>query len=300
MNVDARVKVGDYYFYGLGTDEFKEETIESEDSSSSSEEDDDIEDEDNENEDERKKGKKKSKSKRNDENEIDEATRHEIKNSMLRLIQKLVGRLYGEQGKPDYSIAFSYYQAAAENEKSSLALWNLAFMYEYGIGVKKDLFLAKRYYDRSLEINPYASFPIKIALAKLQFKVQIHNLKCRLYHREDEYINFKEDKEGTDNKINFDDGNDETSKSINERIKSSFENKHGRNEKEPTLVEKLLKEFEVSEDTKMILVSFFLKFLIGYGVGYIIYAAFYYYQIVNSQLFDLDILLYIFSFSQPV
>jgi len=36
-------------------------------------------------------------------------------------------------------------------------------------------------------------------------------------------INFKEDKEGTDNKVNFDDGNDEQSKSINERIKKKFQ-----------------------------------------------------------------------------
>lgn len=273
MNADARVKVGDYYFYGLGTDEFEEEIVESEDSSSSEEEDDD---ENEENENGEKKEKKKSK--RDEDDEIDEATRHEIKNSLLRLIQKLVGRLYGKQGNSDYSVAFSYYQAAAENEKSSLAMWDLAFMYEYGIGVKKDLYLAKRYYDRSLEVNPKASLPIKLALAKLQFKVQIHNLKCRFYHREDEYINFKEDKEGTNNKINFDDGDDETSKSINERIKKSFKNKHDKNEREPTLVEKLLKEFEIDKDTKIILVSFLLKFLIGYGIGYITYALFQYYQ----------------------
>jgi len=278
MNPDARVKVGDYYFYGLGTDEFEEESVEKDEESS----DEDAE----ENDEEEKKEKVKSTTDedegdskdKKDEPEIDEKTRHEIQNSMLKLSQKLVGSLYGNQGKPDYSIAFSYYQVAAENEKSSLAMWNLAFMYEYGIGVKKDLYLAKRYYDRSLEINPYASFPIKLALSKLNFKVYIHNLKCRFRHKEDEYIIFKEDKEGTDNKVNFDDGDDETSKSINERIKLNFSGKNGREEKEFSLKDKLMKNFEMDKEAKKIVTGFIFKFLMGYGLGYIIYAGFHYYQ----------------------
>jgi len=264
MNPDSRVKVGDYYFYGLGTDEFvEEEVMDSDDSSSDEEEEEEENNNDNEEKGKNETNEKKIKNeKKNKKSEIDETSRHEIKNSMIRFIQKLAGSLYGKQGKPDYSIAFNYYQAAAENEKSSLAMWNLAFMYEYGIGVKKDLFLAKRYYDRSLEVNSYAIFPIKLALGKLQFKVQIHNLKCRLYHREDEYINFKEDKEGTDNKVNFDEGDDETSKSINERIKLSFKDKDKNNEKELSLSEKLLKSLEMDKETKKILAGFLFKFLI--------------------------------------
>jgi len=280
MNGDSRVKVGDYYFYGLGTDEFEEEIVtESSDSSSSDEEEYDNNDDENEEKDTNadKINEKRNIKENNDKPEVDESSRHEIKNSMIRFSQKLAGYLYGKQGKPDYSVAFDYYQAASENEKSSLAMWNLAFMYEYGIGVKKDLFLAKRYYDRSLEINPYASFPINLALAKLNFKVYIHNLKCRLTHNENEYIIFKEDKEGTDNKINFDDGDDETSKSINERIKSSFNNKND-HVKEPTLKEKILNNLEIDKESKQVLIGFLLKFLIGYGMGYIIYAIIHYYQ----------------------
>ncbi|ORX45589.1 HCP-like protein [Piromyces finnis] len=304
MNPDARVKVGDYYFYGLGTDEFMEEEVtESDDSSSDDDNDDDNDDEDNklenqEGEESTTTEKKDDKKHEAGTTEMDESTRHEIKNSMLRFSQKIAGSLYGKQGTPDYSIAFSYYQAAADNEKSSLAMWNLAFMYEYGIGVKKDLFLAKRYYDRSLEINPFASTPIKLALYKLNLKVQIHNIKCQLTHREDEMINFKEDKEGTDNKINFDDGDDETSKGINERIKQSFKDKHGQNEKELTLSEKLLKSMEIDKETKLILTSFLFKFLLGYGVGYIIYAIFHYRQHRRfpTVRFSL-VVLYLFLFS---
>jgi F0F1-type ATP synthase assembly protein I len=298
MNVDSRVKVGDYYFYGLGTDEFEEEVVTESSSDSSSDDDEDNDDDENEEKDDT--DKKNEKRIKEEKPEIDETSRHEIKNSMIRFSQKLAGCLYGKQGKPDYSVAFNYYQAAADNEKSTLAMWNLAFMYEYGIGVKKDLFLAKRYYDRSLEINPYASFPINLALTKLNIKVYIHNLKCSLTHREDEYIIFKEDKEGTDNKINFDDGDDETSKSINERIKSNFKNKDD-HIKEPTLREKILNSLELDNESKHFFTEFLLKFLIGYGIGYIIYAIIHYYQNRRFPNIRFSILIiYIFVLSTVV
>jgi len=316
MNVDARVKVGDYYFYGLGTDEYiNEEVIETDESSSEDDTVNDDEDEnekieksnaDDEKEEEVKEKDKKAKKEDNQKHEtgtteMDESTRHEIKNSLLRLSQKIAGRLYGKQGTPDYSIAFSYYQAAADNERSSIAMWNLGVMYEYGIGVKKDLFLAKRYYDRSLEVNHAAAFPVKLALGKLHFKVQIHNLKCRLSHREDEMINFKEDKEGTDNKINFDDGDDEQSKSINEHIKKSFSNKQKQNEKEPSIRDKLKKSFELNKEAKFMLTSFLFKFLLGYGIGYITYALFHYYQHGRLPAIRFGVLVvYLFVFSACV
>jgi len=307
MNPDSRVKVGDYYFYGLGTDEFEEEEITNESSSDDDNDNDDHDDNDENNEDKEEEGNtsekkikkesKESKENENDSSEIDEKSRHEIQNNMIKFSQKLVSRLYGKLGKPDYLVAFNYYQEAAESGKSSLAMWNLAFMYEYGIGVKKDLYLSKRYYDRSLEINPYAAFPIKLALMKLNFKVQIHNLKCRINHREDEYIIFKEDKEGTDNKINFDSGDDETSKSINERIKLSFNGKHGNNEKELSLKDKIMKSFEINEKTKKIFYGYILKFLIGYGIGYISYAIIFYINYRRWPVFRWSLLFYIFVFS---
>jgi TPR repeat protein len=323
MNPDSRVKVGDYYFYGLGTDDFQEEEVTDSDESSSEDnvdddtdvDDDDIvgypgeenkeeeEDEDIRSKENNKKEKEKEKKSKESEEKpsMDEKSRHEIQNSMIKFSQKLVGSLYGNLGKPDYLVAFNYYQAAAENGKSSLAMWNLAFMYEYGIGVKKDLYLAKRYYDRSLELNAYAAFPIKIALAKLNFKVQIHNLKCRLAHREDDYIIFKEDKEGTDNKINFDEGDDETSKSINERIKLSFNGQHGQNERELSIKDRIMKSFELNDDSKRILASFILKFLIGYGLGYVTYAIFHYFQHGRLPEVRFSVLVvYIFIFSAVI
>ena len=33
-------------------------------------------------------------------------------------------------------------------------MFNLGYMHEYGLGVKPDLHLAKRYYDMAIETNP--------------------------------------------------------------------------------------------------------------------------------------------------
>lgn len=44
------------------------------------------------------------------------------------------------------------YEAAAKLN-SAEAKFNLGYMHEHGIGVKKDLFLAKRNYDAALEVK---------------------------------------------------------------------------------------------------------------------------------------------------
>jgi SEL1 protein len=56
--------------------------------------------------------------------------------------------------EPDtYAQAAAYYQAAAEYQTSSLAYWNLGWMYENGLGVKRDWWLAKRHYDLAGEMG---------------------------------------------------------------------------------------------------------------------------------------------------
>ncbi|ORY33943.1 HCP-like protein [Neocallimastix californiae] len=249
MNPDSRVKVGDYYFYGLGTDDFQEEEVTDSDESSS---------EDNV----------------DDDTDVDD--------------DDIVG-YPGEENKEEEED--EDIRSKENNKKKKKKKRNQ----------RKDLYLAKRYYDRSLELNAYAAFPIKIALAKLNFKVQIHNLKCRLAHREDDYIIFKEDKEGTDNKINFDEGDDETSKSINERIKLSFNGQHGQNERELSIKDRIMKSFELNDDSKRILASFILKFLIGYGLGYVTYAIFHYFQHGRLPEVRFSVLVvYIFIFSAVI
>ncbi|KAI7866666.1 hypothetical protein BDF14DRAFT_1727995 [Spinellus fusiger] len=70
----------------------------------------------------------------------------------------------------DYSKAAACYRVAAEMEFSSLAMWNLGWMYENGIGVSKDFHLAKRSYDNALATNPDAYLPVKLSLSKLYLR----------------------------------------------------------------------------------------------------------------------------------
>ena len=47
-------------------------------------------------------------------------------------------------------------------------MFNLGAMHEHGLGLPKDLHLAKRYYDMALSTDPKAYVPVKLALYKLQ------------------------------------------------------------------------------------------------------------------------------------
>ncbi|KAI9208523.1 uncharacterized protein BJ171DRAFT_489184 [Polychytrium aggregatum] len=76
-----------------------------------------------------------------------------------------------KRGRPDYQRAALYYQVAADIEASSVAMFNLGRMYECGIGVEKDYHLAKRYYDRAMDTNPHAYLPATLALMKLRLKM---------------------------------------------------------------------------------------------------------------------------------
>ncbi|KAF8622649.1 hypothetical protein AX15_006760 [Amanita polypyramis BW_CC] len=72
--------------------------------------------------------------------------------------------------------AARYYQSAADTQMSALAMWNLGWMYENGIGVPQDFHLAKRHYDLALETNTEAYLPIMLSLAKLYAKSLWHTL----------------------------------------------------------------------------------------------------------------------------
>ncbi|KAG6855982.1 hypothetical protein H0H87_008662 [Tephrocybe sp. NHM501043] len=101
-NIDALVKVGDYYYHGLGVPE-EEETI-----------------------------------------RLERAAR--------------------------------YYQSAADTQMSALAMWNLGWMYENGIGVPQDFHLAKRHYDLALDTNSEAYLPVILSLGKLYLRSIWHTL----------------------------------------------------------------------------------------------------------------------------
>ncbi|KAJ1547289.1 ERAD-associated protein [Nowakowskiella sp. JEL0078] len=137
-NVDARVKMGNYFFYGLGTSRFLSTT-------------------ENGTEVEQAKG----------------------KSNIMEILQfladwdiipkRILDRFKGDS-TPDYEKAAMYYQVAAQTEYSALAMWNLGWMHENGIGVRKDYHLAKRLYDQALNTNPNAYLPVYLALLKLYIK----------------------------------------------------------------------------------------------------------------------------------
>ncbi|PFH52111.1 hypothetical protein AMATHDRAFT_74407 [Amanita thiersii Skay4041] len=72
--------------------------------------------------------------------------------------------------------AARYYQSAADTQMSALAMWNLGWMYENGIGVPQDFHLAKRQYDLALETNSEAYLPVMLSLIKLYAKSIWHTM----------------------------------------------------------------------------------------------------------------------------
>ncbi|KAH8728483.1 hypothetical protein GQ44DRAFT_702379 [Phaeosphaeriaceae sp. PMI808] len=79
--------------------------------------------------------------------------------------------LHGFGTALDQEKAAQCYQAAAETMQSALAMWNLGWMHENGIGIDQDFHLAKRHYDLALETNPREAYlPVVLALYKLRFR----------------------------------------------------------------------------------------------------------------------------------
>ncbi|CCF60754.1 hypothetical protein KAFR_0L01450 [Kazachstania africana CBS 2517] len=79
----------------------------------------------------------------------------------------IAGDVYYDKGQ--YEKAFSMYQSAAL-KYSVQAIWNLGYMYEYGLGVPMDFHLAKRYYDQVLEFNHKFYLGVKLSVLKLRIK----------------------------------------------------------------------------------------------------------------------------------
>ncbi|KAI1783963.1 HCP-like protein [Ganoderma leucocontextum] len=72
--------------------------------------------------------------------------------------------------------AAGYYQSAADTQMSALAMWNLGWMYENGVGVPQDFHLAKRHYDLAYETNSEAYLPVLLSLLKLHARSIWHTL----------------------------------------------------------------------------------------------------------------------------
>ena len=69
-------------------------------------------------------------------------------------------------------LAAYYYRKAMSTERSARAMFNIAFMHQFGIGLRKDFHLAERYYDMAVATDFRAFAPCKLAL----FGLQLHRV----------------------------------------------------------------------------------------------------------------------------
>ncbi|KAF9652443.1 HCP-like protein, partial [Thelephora ganbajun] len=111
-------------------------------------------------------------------------TRSASQNNIDALV-KVGDYYYHGFGVPDepeairWEKAAGYYQSAADTQFSALAMWNLGWMYENGIGVTQDFHLAKRHYDLALATNTEAYFPVTLSLIKLRIRKFWHTTILR-------------------------------------------------------------------------------------------------------------------------
>jgi TPR repeat protein len=87
-------------------------------------------------------------------------------------------------GVIDFETAASHYRTASEQQHNAQAMFNLAYMHEKGLGMKKDMHLAKRFYDLAAETNADAKIPVALALLKLNFLYKFESF----YSREDNFF----------------------------------------------------------------------------------------------------------------
>jgi len=111
-------------------------------------------------------------------------TRSASQNNIDALVK--VGDYYyhglGVRDEPEavrWEKAAGYYQSAADTQLSALAMWNLGWMYENGIGVTQDFHLAKRHYDLALATNTEAYFPATLSLIRLRIRKFWHTTILR-------------------------------------------------------------------------------------------------------------------------
>lgn len=84
---------------------------------------------------------------------------------------------YGWGTSIDFETAAALYRKASEQQYNAQAMFNLGYMHEKGLGMKKDWHLAKRLYDLAAVTNPDAKVPVAIALLKLQLLAKMESIK---------------------------------------------------------------------------------------------------------------------------
>nr|XP_025036253.1 protein sel-1 homolog 2 isoform X4 [Pelodiscus sinensis] len=83
---------------------------------------------------------------------------------------------YGYGTNKDYVTAAIHYSLAVDHHIAQ-AMFNLAYMYEHGLGIPKDIHLAKRWYDLASETSPDASVPVFLARMKLEVNLLLSEMQ---------------------------------------------------------------------------------------------------------------------------
>ena len=69
----------------------------------------------------------------------------------------------------NFEKAIYHYRIAADSHGHPQALYNMGYMYQHGLGLKQDLHLAKRNYDKASEVDSDAAIAVTLTLLKLAF-----------------------------------------------------------------------------------------------------------------------------------
>lgn len=77
----------------------------------------------------------------------------------------------------DYETAAGHYRLASEQQHNAQAMFNLGYMHEQGLGMAKDIHLAKRCYDLAAETSTDAKVPVALALLKLNLMFNMQMLQ---------------------------------------------------------------------------------------------------------------------------
>nr|CDS21560.1 protein sel 1 1 [Echinococcus granulosus] len=84
---------------------------------------------------------------------------------------------YGLGTEVNYEQAIQEYRFASDVLRNAQAMFNLGYMHEHGLGFKRDIHLAKRFYDMAAATSSDAQIPAALALAKLSFSFAFEFLR---------------------------------------------------------------------------------------------------------------------------
>ncbi len=82
-------------------------------------------------------------------------------------------------GTQNYKKAYNYYSKASRLQNAQ-GRFNLGFMYEHGLGVKRDLHLAKRFYEETTSLDSESKLPVFLIVLNMRLRSAWERLKCRM------------------------------------------------------------------------------------------------------------------------